>query len=78
MITNMKGHIEGVFAGVTAFTAGATMVSPFIGRLDDRGARGMELIEDIVQTFVNYPTLNTHVLVASIRNADHVRRSREG
>ncbi len=58
-----------------AAKAGATMVSPFIGRLDDRGARGMELIEDIVQTFVNYPNLTTHVLVASIRNADHVRQS---
>jgi transaldolase len=58
-----------------AAKAGATMVSPFIGRLDDRGERGMALIEDIVRTFRNYPAFNTKVLVASVRNADHVRQS---
>jgi transaldolase len=51
------------------------MVSPFIGRLDDRGERGMALIEDIVRTYRNYPAFNTKVLVASVRNADHVRQS---
>ena len=76
---------EGVHTNVTlcfsatqallAAKAGATMVSPFIGRLDDRGVRGMELIEEIVQTFENYPAFTTHVLVASIRNADHVRQA---
>ncbi len=60
---------------VLAAKAGATMVSPFIGRLDDRGERGMALIEDIVRTFRNYPQFNTKVLVASVRNADHVRQS---
>ena len=58
-----------------AAKAGATMVSPFIGRLDDLGERGMALIEDIVRTFRNYPTLKTEVLVASIRNTDHVRQA---
>ncbi len=58
-----------------AAKAGATMVSPFIGRLDDLGQRGMDLIEDIVRTFRNYPQLKTEVLVASIRNADHVRQA---
>lgn len=58
-----------------AAKAGATMVSPFIGRLDDIGQRGMDLIEDIVKTFRSYPRLKTEVLVASIRNADHVRQA---
>ncbi len=58
-----------------AAKAGAAMVSPFIGRLDDRGERGMGLIEDIVRTFRNYPQFKTEVLVASIRNADHVRQA---
>lgn len=58
-----------------AAKAGATMVSPFIGRLDDRGQRGMELIEEIVQIFLSYPKLTTEVLVASVRNADHVRQA---
>lgn len=57
-----------------AAKAGATMVSPFIGRLDDRGVRGMELIEDIVQTYRNYE-FETEVLVASVRNVEHVREA---
>ena len=58
-----------------AAKAGATMVSPFIGRLDDRGERGMALIEDIVTTFRAYPRITTQVLVASTRHADHVRQA---
>jgi len=58
-----------------AAKAGATYVSPFIGRLDDRGERGMALIEDICRTYAQYPALTTKVLVASIRNADHVRQA---
>lgn len=58
-----------------AAKAGASFVSPFIGRLDDRGERGMALIEEIVRTYRNYPQFQTKVLVASVRNADHVRQS---
>jgi transaldolase len=58
-----------------AAKAGATFVSPFIGRLDDRGIRGMELIEEIMHAYRHYPAFDTQVLVASIRNADHVRQS---
>lgn len=58
-----------------AAKAGATMVSPFIGRLDDRGERGMALIEDIVAIFRAYPRLTTQVLVASVRSTDHVREA---
>jgi transaldolase len=58
-----------------AAKAGATFVSPFIGRLDDRGERGMALIEDIVEIYANYPQFETQVLVASVRNAEHVRQA---
>lgn len=55
-----------------AAKAGATYVSPFIGRLDDIGQDGMELIADIVQIFDNYPELDTQILTASIRHPVHV------
>jgi len=53
---------------ILAAKAGATFVSPFVGRLDDIGQDGMELIADIVQIYANYPAFTTEVLVASIRN----------
>ncbi|MFT5703556.1 MAG: transaldolase [Rickettsiales bacterium] len=55
-----------------AAKAGATFVSPFVGRLDDIGQDGMELIDEICQIFNNYPDLTTEVLVASIRNPIHI------
>ena len=55
-----------------AAKAGATWVSPFVGRLDDVGHDGMNLIAQCVQIFENYPALKTEVLVASIRNPTHV------
>ena len=51
--------------------AGATYVSPFVGRLDDIGQDGMELIQDIVTIYQNYG-YQTQVLVASIRNPVHI------
>lgn len=54
-----------------AAKAGATFVSPFIGRLDDIGHTGMQLIEDIVQIYTNY-AYETEVIVASIRHPLHV------
>ena len=57
--------------GLMAAKAGATMVSPFVGRLDDINHIGMELIEDLVQIFGNY-NLHTQVLAASIRGPRHV------
>ncbi|MDP6419565.1 MAG: fructose-6-phosphate aldolase [Candidatus Krumholzibacteria bacterium] len=51
--------------------AGATYVSPFVGRLDDIGQDGMELIADIVEIYQNY-SFPTQVLVASIRHPMHV------
>ena len=55
-----------------AAKAGATFISPFIGRLDDIGQDGMDLIGDIVQIYDNYPGLHTEVLAASIRHPIHV------
>ncbi len=57
--------------GLMAAKAGATYVSPFIGRLDDCNHVGMELIEDLVNIFANYD-LDTNVLAASIRGPRHV------
>lgn len=55
-----------------AAKAGATFISPFIGRLDDVGEIGMTLLQQIVQMYGNYPELNTQVLAASIRHPLHV------
>ena len=55
-----------------AAKAGATFVSPFVGRLDDIGHIGMELIGEIVPIFRNYANLKTEVLVASVRSPLHV------
>ncbi len=54
--------------------AGATFVSPFVGRLDDISQVGMDIIADIVQIFENYD-YETEVLVASVRNPLHVREA---
>ena len=56
---------------ILAAKAGATYVSPFIGRLDDAGHEGMQIIRDIVQIFRNYK-FDTKVLVASVRHPLHV------
>jgi transaldolase len=54
-----------------AAKAGATFISPFVGRLDDIGAEGMELISQIRQIYDNYG-MDTEILVASIRSPQHV------
>ena len=54
-----------------AAKAGATFVSPFIGRLDDNGQEGMQVIEEIMDIFCNYD-IETEVIVASIRHPIHV------
>jgi transaldolase len=55
-----------------AAKAGGTYVSPFVGRLDDRGQVGMDLIEEIRTIYDNYG-FQTEIIVASIRNPIHVR-----
>ena len=73
--------VEGIPVNVTlvfspnqallAAKAGAKYVSPFIGRLDDIGHTGMDLIKEIKQIFVNYD-FKTEILVASVRHPQHV------
>ena len=58
-----------------AAKAGATFISPFIGRLDDIGEDGIELIKDIRNIYDNYPNLSTEILAASIRSLDHVKKA---
>jgi transaldolase len=57
---------------ILAAKAGASFVSPFVGRLDDIGATGMDLIGEIVEIYRQYPGFKTEVLVASVRNPLHV------
>ena len=56
---------------ILAAKAGATFISPFVGRLDDIGQNGMHLIEEIVLIYENYG-FETEVLVASVRTTQHV------
>jgi transaldolase len=57
-----------------AAKAGASYISPFVGRLDDIGQNGMSLIADIVQIYENY-NFDTEVLVASVRHPMHIVES---
>jgi transaldolase len=70
----IKTHITLVFSAnqaLLAAKAGATFISPFMGRLDDVSEYGIDLIEEIVQIYSNYG-FNTQVLAASIRTPLHV------
>jgi transaldolase len=70
----IKTNVTLIFSAnqaLLAAKAGATFVSPFIGRLDDIGQEGMQLIEEIMEIFVNYD-IETEVIVASIRHPIHV------
>jgi len=60
---------------ILAAKAGASFVSPFVGRLDDICHDGLQLISDIVNIYANYPQFDTEVLVASVRNPLHVIES---
>lgn len=55
--------------------AGATFVSPFVGRLDDIGQDGLNLIGEICEIYANYDNFKTQVLVASVRNPIHIVES---
>jgi len=58
-----------------AAKAGAAFISPFVGRLDDIGQTGMDLIADILTIYDNYPEFHTEVLVASVRHPQHILES---
>ena len=71
---NIKTNVTLIFSAnqaLLAAKAGATYVSPFIGRLDDMGQEGMQIVEEIVDIFENYG-IETEVIVASIRHPIHV------
>ena len=77
ILTNegIKTNVTLIFSAsqaLMAAKAGATYVSPFIGRIDDTGHEGMTLIAEIMETWANYPTIKTKVLAASIRHPTHV------
>jgi len=57
---------------ILAAKAGATFVSPFVGRLDDVGQSGMDLIAEIAQIYAMYDQIDTEILVASVRGPIHV------
>jgi transaldolase len=57
---------------ILAAKAGASFISPFVGRLEDIGLDGMDLISDICEIYANYPKFETEVLVASVRSPKHV------
>ena len=59
---------------ILAAKAGASFVSPFVGRLDDIGEKGMDVINEIVEIYKNY-NFKTEIIVASVRNLDHVKES---
>jgi len=60
---------------ILAAKAGATYVSPFLGRLDDISFNGLNLISDIREIYDNYPEFETEILAASIRNPVHLTES---
>lgn len=70
----IKTNVTLVFSALQAILvakAGATMISPFVGRLDDIGQDGMSLIQDILDIYQNYQ-FETEVLVASVRSTAHI------
>ncbi len=73
----IKTNVTLIFSSTQALLAakaGATYVSPFVGRLDDISTNGMDLIDDIMTIFGNYG-FDTEVIVASVRNPMHVVES---
>ncbi len=70
----IKTNVTLCFSGVQALLAakaGANYISPFVGRLDDAGQNGMELVEQIISIYDNYD-YDTEIIVASVRNPLHV------
>lgn len=73
----IKTNVTLIFSATQALLAsraGATYVSPFVGRLDDIGENGLNLISDIVEIFTNN-NITTEIIVASVRNPIHVLES---
>ena len=72
----IKTNVTLVFSSLQALIAGkagATYVSPFIGRIDDIGYDGIQVLEETVEIF-NIYNFNTQIIAASIRHVDHVKK----
>ncbi|MEM1177650.1 MAG: fructose-6-phosphate aldolase [Acidobacteriota bacterium] len=72
-----RSNVTLCFSGnqaLLAAKAGAAYISPFVGRLDDLGQNGMDLIEEIIEIYDNYD-VDTEVLVASVRHPLHVAQA---
>ena len=75
--SGIKTNVTLVFSvmqALLAAKAGASMVSPFVGRLDDIGSNGMSMVADTVQMYQNYD-FSTEVLVASVRSPMHIQEA---
>ncbi|WP_026674489.1 fructose-6-phosphate aldolase [Alkalihalobacterium bogoriense] len=73
----IKTNVTLVFSaaqGLMAAKAGATYISPFVGRLDDIGTEGMALVRDLKTILTNYQ-FETEIIAASIRNIEHVEKT---
>lgn len=71
----IKTNVTLIFSAAQALLAakaGATYVSPFMGRLDDVGNAGIDLIDTISDMFMNYEDIHTEIIAASVRNPIHV------
>ncbi|SHJ79692.1 transaldolase [Anaerobranca californiensis DSM 14826] len=75
----IKTNVTLIFSanqGILAANAGATYISPFIGRLDDIGHDGMELIKELVKVF-DYYMIDTEIIAASVRHPLHCLKAME-
>ncbi len=73
----IKTNVTLVFSPVQALLAakaGASMVSPFVGRLDDVGQNGMQMVAEVIEMYRNYD-FSTEVLVASVRSPMHIQEA---
>lgn len=73
----IKTNVTLVFSPVQALLAakaGASMVSPFVGRLDDVGQSGMQMVAEVIEMYRNYD-FSTEVLVASVRSPMHIQEA---
>ena len=68
---NIFVNVTLCFSTAQALLAGASFISPFVGRLDDIGSNGMNLISEITEVYSNY-NYSTEILVASVRGVQHV------
>ena len=74
----IKSNVTLIFSptqAILAAKAGASYVSPFVGRLDDISTDGMDMVAEIVNIYQNYDAIDTEVIVASIRHPVHVIQS---